>query len=211
MKFSQELAEIGLNFGEYTQAFHTETHKAHLYRRRNYDWCFYDTAVRRVVATHIAVLAHVNRVPTDLCALKRIDRLAIARGLKSKSPEIRVSAKTARRLGGYAVFFTAIIYRGLRLEEDSVMLANSFNVPPVRIRQILFRLSHTAARLAAGVDIFAPQPVLPQPHRFDWAKAARLRRTGMSYRQIAKVLGVSDMAVANACRKEKGRTLARPS
>jgi len=191
-------AQAGVSFDDYSKSMHTQFHQPAVARRVEYLWALSDTTVRKVVAARIAVIACARMIPDTLEALRALDTLAVDRLSRNKVKNNRMCANAARRVGGLAPYLAALIYRAIRLGEDSVELATELQVTPCGIRQTLYRLNQTAQQLAAGTfHLYKPQRYPrrggkcgPKP-RWDFKAAIPLREAGLSYAEIGAKFGVN--------------------
>jgi predicted DNA-binding protein YlxM (UPF0122 family) len=176
-------------------------------RYADYTWALNDKTVQKVIATHIAVIACARAVPDTLEKLRLLDTVAVDHLSRKTDAQSQKCAATARRVGGLAPYYAALIYRAIRLGADSCELAEEFQVKPCVIRQVLYGLNQVAQKLEAG------EPLLPkyrshygrrkrgQPGRlrtWNFTVALKLRQDGLSYREIAAKFNVADVTVSQA-------------
>jgi transposase len=175
----------------------TDRRSQAVFRRLDYTWAFNDKEVQRVIAAKIAVIACARAIPDSLEKLRALDTLAISRLAVNRSEANRKSAAAAQRVGGLAPYFAALIFRAMRLGEDSVQLASELQVTAPGIRNTLHGLNLVAKQLAAGTFCLCKPmryrhrggPQGPAP-RWDFKAAIPLRAAGMSYGEIAAKYGM---------------------
>src|SRR6267378_1590573 len=141
--------ESGISWSDMAR-MQTQHRSAAVTRQIDYTWAFNDKKVQQVVAAKIALIATARAIPDSLEKLKALDAVAISKMSLSRSDQNRKMATAAARVGGLAPYFVSLIYRGLRLGEDSCELAQENQVTPWGVRQTLFRLNQTAMKLADG-------------------------------------------------------------
>jgi transposase len=178
-------------------------------RRVDYSWALNDSMVQKVVAARIAIIACARKIPDTLEQLRALDALAVDRLSRNKSEHNRMCADAARRVGGLAPYFAALVYRAIRLGEDSTEIAQEMNVTPWGIRATLWRLNQTAQLFAAGTFRLCDTEMRyprrsgkrgPRP-RWDFQSAILLRKDGLSYVEIAAKFGVHEQTVLSAFMK----------
>lgn len=192
-----------------TERMNITDHATAVYRHTDYGWALNDKMVQKVIVTHIAVVAFARAVPETLHKVRTLDPVAVAVLAKSGSRENRKGAEIARRVGGLAPYYASLIYRAIRLGEDSCELAEEFQTTPWAIRQTLYRLNQTAQKIEAGENLLRRDFLTvhrrrgvrgPRP-RWDLNAAIPLRQAGFSYVEIAAKFGLSASAVCHAFRK----------
>jgi transposase len=205
--FVNSYAKAGISFDDY-ERMKTKHHAPIVARRLDYSWAFNDSMVQKVVATKIAVIACARAVPDSLEKLKALDTLAISRLAVNRAEENRKSAAAAQRVGGLAPYFASLIYRSIRLGEDSVQLATELQVTPVVIRNTLHGLNLVAKKLAARTFRLCKPMTYPRRSgkrgplcKWDFQVAIPLRKAGLSYREIAAKFGVHEQTVLSAFMK----------
>jgi len=194
-------ATSGIAWSDYGRC-HTERHPSRT-KQLDYTWAFSDAQVRRVVAARIARIAYASKLPESIDELRALDTVALAMLDKNKSKETSKAAAAARRAGGLAAYYTALIYRSVRLGEDSVHVATEFGVMPSTVRRALHVMNQDAAQLAAGTfKLYARCPSLRKyAHKsgpkftWDFENGKEMRRAGFSYREIAVKFGVCEQTV----------------
>lgn len=207
MNFGTELGLVGVSYADY-ENMHVSRHKPAVARLIDYTWAFNDVTVQRVVAAQIAKNAYARKIPEALEELKALDRVAVEANLRNSSLETRKGAEAARRVGGYGPYLAALVYRSIRLGEDSVQVAKDFGVTPWGVRQTLWRLNETAKKLAAGTFKLHVKLTRRYQHRsrlhhgpaprWDFSAAKKLRKSGLSYKEIAAKWGMHHETVRMA-------------
>ncbi|HEV2522703.1 MAG TPA: hypothetical protein VGT24_10020 [Candidatus Acidoferrales bacterium] len=196
--------ESGIAWSDF-ERMQVEHKSAHVARRADWGWAFNDRMVRKVIGAYIANTAHARKIPDTLDELKALDRVAIAE--LEKHPTTNRAVPKAVRVGGLAPYFAALIYRAIRLGEDSVTIAIELGATPWGIRQTLYRLNKTAKQLENGTFFLCKSKEYarrgkcgPRP-KWDVQKGVQLRQAGLSLKEIGAKLGVPATAVACMFRK----------
>jgi hypothetical protein len=205
MNFTQELGQHNISYQDYSANMQTITRAEAIHRRADYSWAFDDAKVRRVIATRIAVVTDARKIPETLDAIKALDELALDFLDKGESHN-RMGAAAARRVGGLTPYWAALIYRCIRLGQDSVTVANEFKVSPWGIRQTLYRLNFTAKQIECGENLLRrqqksfPRRCMSRKSRASWNinVAIKMRVAGYSHRVIAAKCGVSREVISAA-------------
>jgi DNA-binding CsgD family transcriptional regulator len=140
--------------------------------------------------------------------LKALDTVAISKMSLSRSEQNRKMATAAARVGGLAPYFVSLIYRAIRLGEDSCELAQELQVTPWGVRETLFRLNQISIKLADGTFRLIKPNTYPRRSgkhgprpRWNFQAAIPLRKAGLSYREIAAKFGIHVQTVLSAFMK----------
>ena len=142
-----------------------------------------------------------------------------------------VGVARAKRVGGYAALYAAMLYRTFRLCQDSVTVARSLGMTPVAVRQSLYRLKLAHARMVANPECpghlwrlrtgrvrqspIRKSPVSfprhPRVHRktFSWALVLEMSEAGMASHLIARRLGCTKNFIEDGI--EKNRQAVNPT
>ena len=112
-------------------------------------WTLDNEAVRRVLSARLARLANAP-IPETLEELRVLDEKVVASMEKSASEYSRKGAAIARRAGGLAAYWVAVVYKTFRLGRNSVELASDLHTTPWAIRQTIWRLKWTAQQIPLG-------------------------------------------------------------
>jgi len=135
------------------ERMHTERHKAGRHGGNVQEtpaWVMSDSEVRRVICFRISELAR-SPVPQTLAEIQTCEKKIRRIYTRVKSANA-VGVARAKRVGGYAALYAAMLYRTFRLCEDSVTVARSLGMTPVAVRQSLYRLKLAHARMVANPE-----------------------------------------------------------
>jgi transposase len=187
----------------------TQYRSAAVTRYSDYTWAMSDKKVQQVIAAHVAAVASARKIPETLEQLKALDTLAVSRLVVNRSEASRKCAAAAKRVGGLAPYLAALIYRAIRLGENSVAIAQEMNVSPWGVRETICRLNQTALKLADGTFSLCDTEIrYPRRNgkrgpqcRWNFQAAIPLRKSGLSYKEIAAKFGVHEQTVLGAFMK----------
>jgi hypothetical protein len=201
------VAEQGLDYRD-TERMEIVRHKSAVSRHADYSWAYNDKLVQKTIAAHIAVVANARAIPLTLSELQALDAVAVAHLAATPVKENQQGAAAAQRVGGLAAYYAALIYRAIRLGEDSCELAEELQVTPWGIRQTLWRLNQTAKKLQTGESVLRTNYRTRFPRRagarhgarpkFDLQQAIPLRKAGLSLKAIGVKFNVTPQAVGKA-------------
>ena len=163
-------------------------------------WIFNDKKLRAVIARHIAKIA-CTETPKDFASLQIADRLALKRLRTNRSTENRTLAKRAGRIGSLAAYFLAIIFWTYRCGYESPVVADLLHTSPLSVRQSIYRLKKTAARLDAGTFVLRCASVVKKSKygaaKIRVAEARKLRVKGWTWQALADRYRVSYFTIWN--------------
>ena len=114
------------------------------------EWALSDAEVRRVICFRISELARTP-VPQTLVEIQKCEKKIRRIYTRVKSANA-VGVARAKKVGGYAALYAAMLYRTFRLCQDSVTVARSLGMTPVAVRQSLYRLKLAHARMVANPE-----------------------------------------------------------
>jgi len=195
-----------ISFSDYHR-MHTE-HRRTNFRQKNEipEWALNDSTIRRVVVTKLACMTGAVNVPETFEEMRALDKIAIARLAANRNPDVRRGAEVAARIGSLAALWIAVLYRSYRLGYDAVQVAADLEISPDSVRQMLWRLNHFHTRLDAGllrrVRVGRSAKLVQRKRKFDYEQAVRMRARGLTFKVIARKLGVCQASVYVATRSK---------
>ena len=150
-------------------------HSQSVYHFNDYSWADSDATVREVLAAVLSRRLFVRIEPT-LESFQFADKLYAAQWQRLKerthewytkysvapkfySIEVIRAYDTAALAGGLSKFLAAIIYRCLRMKQDSTVVAEHLGASPQQVRRVLDHMHGYAKKLADGKFKFPKRSV----------------------------------------------------